>query len=104
MENTELTREDVRHVAGLAMLEFNDEQLDKFTTQLDNIMTLIDTLGEVDTEGVPATFTVTENTNVLREDVAVNANQAEALLANAPEEENGLIKVPAILDESEGVN
>lgn len=100
MAETEMTREEVRHVASLAMLEFNDQELDYFKEQLDDIMNLIDVLNEVDTTDVPATFTVTENLNVLREDKGINANQKDVLLKGAPESENGLIKVPAILDES----
>lgn len=75
MAETELTREEVRHVAGLAMLEFNDQELDYFKEQLDDIMNLIDILNEVDTTDVPATFTVTENRNVLRADEGINAEQ-----------------------------
>ena len=43
-----------------------------------------------------------DHTNTLREDVAVKSDEAlrEALLKNAPETANGLIKVPAIIDES----
>ncbi|CAH0417327.1 Asp-tRNA(Asn)/Glu-tRNA(Gln) amidotransferase subunit GatC [Periweissella fabaria] len=102
MAETELTREEVRHVAGLAMLEFNDQELDYFKEQLDDIMNLIDILNEVDTTNVPATFTVTEDHNVLRADEGINAQQKAELLARAPESENGLIKVPAIINESAG--
>ncbi|MCM0598862.1 Asp-tRNA(Asn)/Glu-tRNA(Gln) amidotransferase subunit GatC [Periweissella fabalis] len=102
MAETELTREEVRHVAGLAMLEFSDQELDYFKEQLDDIMNLIDVLNEVDTTDVPATFTVTENRNILRADEGINAEQKDELLARAPESENGLIKVPAIINESAG--
>lgn len=100
MAEIELTSEDVRHVAGLAMLEFNEQEVDYFKEQLNDILNLVEILNEVDTTGVPATFTVTESHNVLRNDEGINANQKEALLAGAPESENGLIKVPAIIDES----
>jgi aspartyl-tRNA(Asn)/glutamyl-tRNA(Gln) amidotransferase subunit C len=45
---------------------------------------------------------MSDHTNTLREDVAVKSDEAlrEALLKNAPETANGLIKVPAIIDES----
>lgn len=100
MAETELTREDVQHVASLAMLEFNDQEVDYFKEQLNDILNLVEILNEVDTTNVPATFTVSENRNVLRADEGVNANQKAALLAGAPDSENGLIKVPAIIDES----
>ncbi|MGX6988989.1 Asp-tRNA(Asn)/Glu-tRNA(Gln) amidotransferase subunit GatC [Leuconostoc fallax] len=96
-----ITREEVAHVAGLAKLSFNDEQLDHFTTQLSDILNIFDTLATVNTENVEPTYSVTENVNILREDVADNWQQKQELLKNAPLEAAGLIKVPAILDEGE---
>ncbi len=95
-----ITKKDVEHVATLAKLKFNDEQLEKFTDQIEDIIDLVDTLNEVDTTNVEPTFNVTDQLNRMREDVAVRSNDKKALLANAPETENGFIRVPAILDES----
>ena len=95
-----ITKKDVEHVATLAKLKFNDEQLEKFTDQIEDIIDLVDTLNEVDTTNVEPTFNVTDQLNRMRDDVAVRSNDKEALLANAPETENGFIRVPAILDES----
>ncbi|MCQ9195997.1 Asp-tRNA(Asn)/Glu-tRNA(Gln) amidotransferase subunit GatC [Pediococcus pentosaceus] len=95
-----ITKKDVEHVATLAKLKFNDEQLEKFTDQIEDIIDLVDTLNEVDTTNVEPIFNVTDQLNRMREDVAVRSNDKEALLANAPETENGFIRVPAILDES----
>lgn len=95
-----ITKKDVEHVATLAKLKFNDEQLEKFTDQIEDIIDLVDTLNEVDTTNVEPTFNVTDQLNRMREDVAARSNDKEALLANAPETENGFIRVPAILDES----
>lgn len=95
-----ITKKDVEHVATLAKLKFNDEQLEKFTDQIEDIIDLVDTLNEVDTTNVEPTFNVNDQLNRMREDVAVRSNDKEALLANAPETENGFIRVPAILDES----
>lgn len=95
-----ITKKDVEHVATLAKLKFNDEQLEKFTDQIEDIIDLVDTLNEVDTTNVEPTFNVTDQLNRMRKDVAVRSNDKEALLANAPETENGFIRVPAILDES----
>lgn len=92
-----ITRDEVAHVAGLAKLAFDDVQLDQFTTQLAAILDIVDTLEEVDTTGVEPTYSVTENVNALREDVAENWQQTQALLAKAPESQASLIKVPAIL-------
>ncbi len=73
-----------------------------FTPQLEKIIGMFEELSTVDTTGVPVTSRMSDHTNTLREDVAVKSDEAlrEALLKNAPETANGLIKVPAIIDES----
>lgn len=96
-----ITANEVKHVASLAKLEFTDEELQKFTGQMDEIINMVEQLGEVDTIDVPVTSTVTEEVNVMREDVAVKGTDRTLLMKNVPEEKDGLIKVPAIIDESE---
>ncbi|MCW3779441.1 Asp-tRNA(Asn)/Glu-tRNA(Gln) amidotransferase subunit GatC [Lactobacillus sp. PFC-70] len=96
-----INREQVQHVAELAKLEFTDSQLDALTPQLDDIIGLFESLSEVDTTGVEPTSSVTDQINVMRDDVADNWGQSAALLKNAPDAERGYIKVPAIIDESE---
>ena len=96
-----ITANEVKHVASLAKLEFTDEELQKFTGQMDEIINMVEQLGEADTTDVPVTSTVTEEVNVMREDVAVKGTDRTLLMKNVPEEKDGLIKVPAIIDESE---
>ena len=96
-----ITANEVKHVASLAKLEFTDEELQKFTGQMDEIINMVEQLGEVDTTDVPVTSTVTEEVDVMREDVAVKGTDRTLLMKNVPEEKDGLIKVPAIIDESE---
>ena len=96
-----ITANEVKHVASLAKLEFTDEELQKFTGQMDEIINMVEQLGEVDTTDVPVTSTVTEEVNVMREDVAVKGTDRTLLMKNVPEEKDGLIKVPAIIEASE---
>ncbi|HJA73300.1 MAG TPA: Asp-tRNA(Asn)/Glu-tRNA(Gln) amidotransferase subunit GatC [Candidatus Limosilactobacillus faecipullorum] len=96
-----LGREAAKHVAELAKLSFTDEELDQFVPQLEDTMHLFDDLQKMDTTGVEPMYSPTQEVNVMREDVAVPSGQKDALLANAPETDKGLIKVPAIIDESE---
>jgi aspartyl-tRNA(Asn)/glutamyl-tRNA(Gln) amidotransferase subunit C len=99
MANEKITQAEVTHVAELAKLALTDADAAMFTSHLEKIFEVVDTLAEVDTTDVQPTYSVTEMDTVLREDVAMPAHQTEALLANAPEHKDTLIKVPAILDE-----
>lgn len=95
-----INEQQVKHVASLAKLQFDDQQLGKFTSQLESIIDMFETIDPVDTTGVEPMTSATDQVNAMREDVAVNSHQREALLNNAPDTEDGYIKVPAIIDES----
>ncbi|KRN84598.1 Asp-tRNA(Asn)/Glu-tRNA(Gln) amidotransferase subunit GatC [Ligilactobacillus acidipiscis] len=96
-----ITADEVKHVAKLAKLEFTDDELQMFAGQMDDIIKMVQQLGEVDTTGVPVTSTVTEAKNVMREDVAVKGTDRDQLMHNVPQKDKGFVKVPAIIDESE---
>lgn len=96
-----ITETEVKHVANLAKLSFNDDELQEFTTQLGKIIEMVETLEEVDTTGVPFTSNVVETINVMREDVAQPGWDRTELMKNVPESEDGFIKVPAIMDDGE---
>ncbi|GAW64421.1 aspartyl glutamyl-tRNA(Asn Gln) amidotransferase subunit C [Ligilactobacillus acidipiscis DSM 15836] len=96
-----ITADEVKHVAKLAKLEFTDDELQMFAGQMDDIIKMVQQLGEVDTTGVPVTSTVAEAKNVMREDVAVKGTDRDQLMYNVPQKDKGFVKVPAIIDESE---
>lgn len=95
----QFSRDDVRKIAVLARLELSDEQTDAYADQLGRILSHVDKLGELDTEGVEPTSHSLRLVNVLREDVARPSLPNEAALANAPDKESGCFKVPPIIQE-----
>jgi aspartyl-tRNA(Asn)/glutamyl-tRNA(Gln) amidotransferase subunit C len=94
----EITKADVEHVAKLARLEITETERDAFSRQLSAILTYVEQLKTLDTEGVEPTATVLEQTNVFREDKARPSLSVEKALANAPESESGYFRVPRILE------
>ncbi len=96
---TRISAEQVKHVANLARLAITEEETEKFTKQLDAIITFAEQLNELDTENVEPTSHVLEMKNVLREDIPKPGLPREQVLKNAPEHQDGQIKVPAILGE-----
>ena len=94
-------RIDIRHVARLARLALSDGEIQTFGPQLANLLTFVDELKELDTEGVAATAQVIPSRNVEREDVLRPEIMLshEAALANAPQAQNGYFRVPRILAE-----
>ena len=91
-----LTIEEVKHVAHLARLRLSEEELDKLQTDLSHILAHIDMLKEVDVSDVPATAQVTDLANVVRDDEVRQSLPREDVLANAPEQQDGMFRVKEI--------
>ena len=89
---------DVEHVAKLARLYLTDKEKEQFTEQLNEILQYFAKLNELDTEQIEPTSHVLPISNVMREDEARPSWPLEKVLLNAPDEEDGNIKVPAVLE------
>ncbi|BBN99857.1 Asp-tRNA(Asn)/Glu-tRNA(Gln) amidotransferase subunit GatC [Sporolactobacillus terrae] len=92
-----IDKDQVKYVANLARLSFTDEEIETFTTQLDDIIGFAEQLNELNTEGIEPTTHVRDMYNVMREDVVEPSLPREEALKNAPEQEDGQIKVPQIM-------
>ncbi|MNK34160.1 Aspartyl/glutamyl-tRNA(Asn/Gln) amidotransferase subunit C [compost metagenome] len=93
-----ITTKDVEHVARLARLNLTQEEKETFTEQLSAILQYAEKLNELNTDGVEATTHVLHLSNVMREDVVKESLPAEKVFLNAPDEEDGQFKVPAVLE------
>ncbi len=92
-----LSRGDVEHVAHLARLGLDEDELSRLEVQLNHILDQYAVLARLDTDAIPPTAQTIELENILREDLAQpSLTQAEAL-ANVPRREGGYVVVPAIL-------
>ena len=96
-ENAIISRADAEHVAKLAHLRFNEEEMADCTEKLASILAYMQELHKIDTSGVPLTTHVLPLTNVFREDIPGPTLPREKALANAAETEDGSFKVPKIL-------
>lgn len=94
-----LTKEEVKHVANLARLAITEEEAELFAVQLAAITDFAETLNELDTTGVEPTTHVLSISNVMREDVPGKGLELERLLLNVKDHEDGMIKVPPILED-----
>lgn len=92
-----LTKEEVRHVANLARLAITEEEAEKFAEQLGKITDFAEQLNELDTTNVEPTTHVLPLVNVMREDVAHKGLDREVMMLNVKEQEDGQVKVPAIM-------
>ena len=93
-----ITPEEVRHVALLARVGLSDDEVSRFQGQLSNILDYFQRLQEVDTENVPPTAHTLAMDNVMRDDEPRPSFDKEDVLANAPQREEDLFRVRAILE------
>jgi aspartyl-tRNA(Asn)/glutamyl-tRNA(Gln) amidotransferase subunit C len=97
---TRITRSDVEHVARLARLALSDEEIERFTGQLEVILEHAADVSALDTEGVPPTAHPLPLVNVLRSDEPQPGVSRDDVLAMAPDAQDGRFRVPRILGEA----
>lgn len=104
-----ITEKEVRYVADLANLRLSDDEVHRMSAELDQILTHVDALNELDTSGVgpmaqvlfdaPETATLREaETATLREDIVRPTLGSELATANAPLAAAGCFKVPLVIE------
>ncbi len=90
--------ETLHKIAHLARLDVRPEEEQPLVESLNDVLTWMEQLNEVDTEGVePLTHISLEN-NVLRDDVVANQLPREQALVNAPQQDGQFIEVPKVLE------
>ncbi len=93
-----ISREQVLHIGRLARLGLSDAEIDRLTVQLSDILDHFDALAAVDTEGVEPTAHPLPLHNIMRSDSVAPSLKRDEALSNAPEVEDGLIRVRAVLE------
>ena len=96
-----ITEKEVRYVAGLANLYLTDAEVARFGADLDEILTHIDKLNEIDTTGVEPMAQVlfpADATATLRADMPMPPLGNREALANAPQPGAGNFKVPKVIE------
>jgi aspartyl-tRNA(Asn)/glutamyl-tRNA(Gln) amidotransferase subunit C len=98
---SEITNDQVSHLANLARIALTPEEIDKLTGELGVIIDSIAKVSEVATADVPATSHPIRLVNVFRPDVPGPTLTAAQALAGAPEHDGSRFKVSAILGEEQ---
>ncbi|SRR6266498_1426662 len=99
MTDPKISLEEVEHVARLARLELSEADKERMRRELDRILSYIDKLRALDTEGVEPTSHAVPMTNVMREDATRPSFPQDEMLANAPERSGDFFRVPRIIEE-----
>ena len=87
----------IEKISGLAYLEFGEEEKEKIRQDLEQILTFVEKLKELDTENVEPLVYLSDKTDVLREDRMIPTISNEEALLNAPEKIGRFFKVPKVI-------
>lgn len=93
-----LKSEDVKNIAHLARLEISAEAVTDYTKDLSNILDLVEQMNQVDTDGVQPMAHPMDAQQRLRPDEVSETNQREKFQSISPDVENGLFRVPKVID------
>lgn len=94
-----IDRHQVEHIARLARLKLSEEEIVSLSGELSDIVSYIERLKELKTEGVEPTSHVLDLSNVMRPDQHRPSLSADDALANAPDRSGGFYRVPKIIEQ-----
>ena len=93
----QVTDELIDKLAALSKLNFNDEEKQAIRGDLEKMISFVEKLQEVNTDGVEPLLHMTETVNLSREDVPKGQISRELALKNAPLHNDQFFKVPKII-------
>lgn len=94
----QITPDLIKYLEKLARITLTEDEEKKVGNELQDILTYINMLNELDTEGVEAMSHCFPVTNVMREDEVQPSMSADEIVANAPESQDGCFVVPKTVD------
>jgi aspartyl-tRNA(Asn)/glutamyl-tRNA(Gln) amidotransferase subunit C len=92
-----ITLEEVRRIAGLAHLEFPEDELRRLAGELNRILEYVDQLSRLDVDGVEPAAAVAPESQAPREDLLQPCLTQDQALANAPKSSRGHFQVPRVV-------
>jgi aspartyl-tRNA(Asn)/glutamyl-tRNA(Gln) amidotransferase subunit C len=92
-----ISRAEVEKVSLLGRLLLSEEELDRMTSQMGDILDYVGLLSELDTENVDPMAHALDVANAFRADAVQPSLDREAALANAPHRDDECYLVPAVL-------
>jgi len=94
----ELKKKDIEHIASLSMLNLSEEEINSYTKDIQEIITMAEQVNEVDTEGVDVSAFALDSYNVFRKDEVRKSLDREALLQNAPSSNGEAYQLPSMVE------
>ncbi len=94
----QVSKEEILHIAKLANLNLKEEEVDTYMGHLEEILNFANIVNKAPIDGLEETIGVNEAYNVFRKDEIVESLNREELLQNAPEAQEGMFKIPKVIN------
>ena len=93
-----ISRDEIIHIAKLASLNLSEEEIERNTKDMQEILELANTINNVNTDGMNETIASTEKCNAFRKDEVKAFENKELLLKNAPSQDEGMFRIPKVIN------
>lgn len=93
----QVSREEIKHIAKLANLNLAEEEVDTYLLHLQDILNFANIVNNAPVDGLEETIGANDNYNVFRKDEIVEFGDRDILLQNAPEQEEGMFRIPKVI-------
>ena len=93
-----VSKEEILHIANLAQLTLEDDEVEKYMLHLQDILNFANIVNNAPVEGLDVTIGANEAKNVFRKDEVKVFDNIEGLLQNAPEQDRHMFKIPKVLN------
>ena len=93
----EVSKEEILHIANLARLNLEEDEIEKYRENLQDILNFANVVNNAPVEGLDVTIGANEEKNVFRKDEIKVFEDTESLLQNAPSQEQNMFKLPKVI-------
>ena len=93
----EVSKEEILHIANLARLNLEEDEIEKYRENLQDILNFANVVNNAPVEGLDVTIGANEEKNVFRKDEINVFEDTESLLQNAPSREQNMFKLPKVI-------
>ena len=93
----QVSREEILHIANLANLNIEENEIENYLTNLQDILNFAQIVNSAPTEGLEETIGANDNYNVFRKDEIKEFKETDLLLSNAPEKERDMFQIPKVI-------
>ena len=92
-----ISREEIIHISKLASLNLSDEEIDKYTSDMEEIIGFANAINAVNTDNIDESIAASEESNVFRKDEVKEFKDKELLMINSPSTEDGMFHLPSVI-------